>query len=177
MSSPRRCTGPVTVDNDVNWAARAERDAAERDAPGQSWSDVFYLYLGEGLGGAVISDGHVRRGGSGITGEVAHMITAGPDGTAMRFLDVFGALGLRYPGSTAIDTGALETAIGDGTAAGSVLEALARAIGGVVSSVVALCDPQLVVLGGPWGGTLRSSAPFAQPPSDSGSRSTCAPPL
>jgi predicted NBD/HSP70 family sugar kinase len=65
---------------------------------------------------------------------------------------VFGALGLRYPGSTAIDTGALETAIGDGTAAGSVLEALARAIGGVLSSVTALCDPQLVVLGGPWGG-------------------------
>ena len=164
--------GPVTVDNDVNWAARAERDAAERDAPGQPWSDVFYLYLGEGLGGAVISDGHVRRGGSGIAGEVAHMITAGPDGTAMRFLDVFGALGLRYPGSTAIDTGALETAIGDGTAAGSVLEALARAIGGVLSSVAALCDPQLVVLGGPWGchpsvvGAVRTAAVGLRQPVD-----------
>jgi predicted NBD/HSP70 family sugar kinase len=33
-----------------------------------------------------------------------------------------------------------------------VLGALARAIGGVLSSVVALCDPELVVLGGPWGG-------------------------
>jgi predicted NBD/HSP70 family sugar kinase len=137
--------GPVVVDNDVNWAARAERDAA-----GQAWTDVFYLYLGEGLGGAVISDGDVRRGHSGIAGEVAHMITAGPDGTAMRFIDVFGALGLRYPDSTAIDVSALDTAIGDST--GKVLGALAGAVSGVLSSVIALCDPELIVLGGPWGG-------------------------
>jgi predicted NBD/HSP70 family sugar kinase len=139
--------GPVMVDNDVNWAARAERDAA-----GQAWADVFYLYLGEGLGGAVISDGDVRRGGSGIAGEVAHVITAGPDGAAMRFLDVFGVLGLRHPGSTAIDVSALDTAIADSASGGTVLAALARAIGGVLTSVTALCDPQLVVLGGPWGG-------------------------
>ncbi|HEX4089932.1 MAG TPA: ROK family transcriptional regulator [Trebonia sp.] len=143
--------GPVVVDNDVNWAARAEREAV-----GEAWTDVFYLYLGEGLGGAIISDGQVRRGGSGIAGEIAHVITAGPDGTAMRFLDVFGALGLRHPESTAIDLAALDAAInagvGDDGPGGGVLAALARAIGGVLSSVVALCDPDLVVLGGPWGG-------------------------
>jgi predicted NBD/HSP70 family sugar kinase len=142
--------GPVVVDNDVNWAARAERDAAEKT--GESWTDVVYLYLGEGLGGAIISDGEVRRGGSGIAGEIAHVITAGPDGAAMRFLDVFGALGLRHPESTAIDLGALNAAIADARSGGIVLRALARAVGGVVSSVVALCDPELVVLGGPWGG-------------------------
>jgi predicted NBD/HSP70 family sugar kinase len=135
--------GSVVVDNDVNWAARAERDAV-----GKSWTDVVYLYLGEGLGGAIISDGEVRRGGSGIAGEIAHVITAGPDGAAVQFLDVFGALGLCHPESTAIDLGALNTAIADGIVLGS----LARAIGGVLSSVVALCDPELVVLGGPWGG-------------------------
>jgi predicted NBD/HSP70 family sugar kinase len=142
--------GPVVVDNDVNWAARAERDAAEK--AGESWTDVVYLYLGEGLGGAVISDGEVRRGGSGIAGEIAHVITVGPDGAAMRFLDVFGALGLRHPESTAIDLGALNAAITDADSGGIALAALARAIGGVLSSVVALCDPELVVLGGPWGG-------------------------
>jgi predicted NBD/HSP70 family sugar kinase len=140
--------GPVVVDNDVNWAARAERDAAENT--GQSWTDVVYLYLGEGVGGAIISDGEVRRGGSGIAGEIAHVITVGPDGAAMKFLDVFGALGLRHSESTAIDLGALNAAIANADAI--VLGALARAIGGVLSSVVALCDPELVVLGGPWGG-------------------------
>src|SRR5690349_22373988 len=34
-------SGPVTVDNDVNWAARAEREHAG--------ADFAYLYLGEGL--------------------------------------------------------------------------------------------------------------------------------
>jgi hypothetical protein len=63
---------------------------------------------------------------------------------------VFGALGLRHPGSTAIDLGALDAAISD--ADGGALGTLAGAIGGVLSSVVALCDPELVVLGGPWGG-------------------------
>jgi hypothetical protein len=80
------------------------------------------------------------------------MITAGPDGTAMRFIDVFGALGLRYPESTAIDVGVLDTAIDHGTSGGKVLGALAVAISGVLSSVIALCDPELIVLGGPWGG-------------------------
>jgi predicted NBD/HSP70 family sugar kinase len=139
--------GPVVVDNDVNWAARAERDAVGKD-----WTDVVYLYLGEGLGGAIISDGEVRRGSSGIAGEIAHVITAAPDGAAVRFLDVFGALGLCHPESTAIDLGALNAAIADGAGGGIVLGALALAIGGVLSSVVALCDPELVVLGGPWGG-------------------------
>jgi predicted NBD/HSP70 family sugar kinase len=142
--------GPVVVDNDVNWAARAEGDAAGKT--GQSWTDVVYLYLGEGVGGAIISDGEVRRGGSGIAGEIAHVITVGPDGAAMKFLDVFGALRLRHPDSTAIDLGALNAAIADVAAGGITLGALARAIGGVLSSVVALCDPELVVLGGPWGG-------------------------
>jgi predicted NBD/HSP70 family sugar kinase len=138
--------GPVVVDNDVNWAARAEHEAA-----GQGWTDVFYLYLGEGLGGAVISDGEVRRGRGGIAGEVAHMITVGPGGTAKRFLDVFGALGLRHPHSTAIDIAALDAAIGDPSGGDAVTATLAAAIGGILTSVVALCDPQLVVLGGPWG--------------------------
>jgi predicted NBD/HSP70 family sugar kinase len=142
--------GPIVVDNDVHWAARAERDAAE--VAGEAWADVVYLYLGEGLGGAIISDGEVRRGGSGIAGEIAHMITVGPDGAAVRFLDLFRELGLRHPESTAIDVEALDKAIRDPGLGPGVLGALARAIGGVLSSVVALCDPELVVLGGPWGG-------------------------
>ena len=89
--------GPVTVDNDVNWAARAE---------GRT-HDFVYLYLGEGLGCAVVSDGEVRRGHAGVAGEIAHVVTTGPEGAAMRFTDVFSALGLRRAGSTAIDVALL----------------------------------------------------------------------
>ena len=93
--------GPVTVDNDVNWAARAERDGA----PPGALRDFAYVYLYDGVGCAIVSDAEVRRGSGGLAGEVAHLITAGPQGQAMRLIDVFGELGLRRAGSTAIDAG------------------------------------------------------------------------
>jgi predicted NBD/HSP70 family sugar kinase len=125
--------GPVTVDNDVNWAARAELGRA---------ADFVYVFLGEGLGAAVVSDGEVRRGHAGLAGEIAHLPTVGPGGVAMAFLDVFAALGLHRPGSTAIDVPALLAA---------AKTDLARAVSGVLAAAVALADPEVVLLGGPWG--------------------------
>ncbi|MBV9795927.1 MAG: ROK family protein [Actinobacteria bacterium] len=137
--------GPVIVDNDVNWAARAERQAAA--APG----DFAYLYLGEGLGCAVISEGDVRRGHRGLAGEIAHLLTVGSDGQATSLIDVFGQLGLRQPGSTAIDTDRLLAAVGPGSPAPATLQIVARAVAGAIAAVVALADPAQVILGGPWG--------------------------
>ena len=71
--------GPVMVDNDVNWAARAERDATDS----QQLDDFAYLHLGEGLGCAVVNDGVVRRGHAGLVGEIAHVLATGPDGRAV----------------------------------------------------------------------------------------------
>jgi predicted NBD/HSP70 family sugar kinase len=140
--------GPVTVDNDVNWAARAERDCA----PGAALRDFAYLYLDDGMGCSVVSDAEVRRGFGGLAGEVAHLITAGPQGQAMRLIDVFGELDLRRAGSTAIDADRLLTAIsGRQPQAQAVRYTLGQAISGVLAAVVALCDPELVVIGGSWG--------------------------
>ncbi|MFI6094377.1 ROK family protein [Lentzea sp. NPDC051213] len=130
--------GPVIVDNDVNWAAQAEHAAI-------GVADFAYLYLGEGLGCALVSDGEVRRGHAGLAGEIAHVITVGPSGSAMPFIEVFGQLGLRRSGSTAIDVARLRAADP---------EVLARAIGGVVTALVTLADPEVVVVGGTWGPSL-----------------------
>ncbi len=100
--------GPVIVDNDVNWAARAERDHHVTGA--SALDDFAYVYLGEGLGCAIISDGEVRRGHGGLAGEIAHLLVAGPNGQATSLIDVFGQLGLRQPNATAIDTARLLTA-------------------------------------------------------------------
>ena len=141
--------GPVTVDNDVNWAARAERAAA---ADGEL-DDFAYLFLGEGLGCALVSDGEVTRGHSGLAGEVAHLVTVGRHGRATRLIEVFGDLGLRRPGSTAIDVDRLlAAATGTGRPAAAVRAAIGDAVGGVVAALVALADPGLVVVGGAWGG-------------------------
>ena len=53
-------SGEVVVDNDVNWAARAEVGGG----------DFAYLHLGAGLGCAVVADGVVLRGHGGLAGEV-----------------------------------------------------------------------------------------------------------
>jgi predicted NBD/HSP70 family sugar kinase len=140
--------GPVTVDNDVNWAARAEYSHGR----GAGVRDFVYLFLGEGLGCAVLTDGEVRRGHAGVAGEIAHVVTAGPGGAAMRLTDVFGVLGLRRPDSTAIDVPALLRAVEpDSEPAAEVRNALARAVAGVLSAVVALADPAVVLVGGSWG--------------------------
>jgi predicted NBD/HSP70 family sugar kinase len=141
-------SGPVMVDNDVNWAARAERSAGGAGL----MDDFVYLSLGEGLGSAVVSDGEVRRGHSGIAGEIAHLVTAGPAGRTMTFIDVFGVLGLRYPDSTAIDVAKLATAVtGSARAARTTRLALGTAVGGVISAAVALTDPAAIIIGGTWG--------------------------
>jgi predicted NBD/HSP70 family sugar kinase len=141
--------GPVTVDNDVNWAARAER--SHGGAAGVR--DFAYLFLGEGLGCAVLTDGEVRRGHAGLAGEIAYVMTVGPGGVAMRLTDVFDALGLRRSGTAAIDVPALLHAVGPDTeAAAEVRSTLGRAVAGVLSAVVALTDPAVVLVGGPWGG-------------------------
>ena len=137
--------GPVYVDNDVNWAARHEQAARERC--GQSMDDFAYLYLGEGLGCALVADGEVRRGHHGLAGEVSHVLTAGPGRAAIPFTAVFDRLGVRQPGSAAIDVGALTSALGRPRR----LIAVAQAITGVVSAIVALTDPSSVVLAGTWG--------------------------
>ena len=139
--------GPVTVDNDVNWVARAERDHA-----GAALNDFVYLFLDEGLGCAIISDGEVRAGHAGLAGEIAHLLTFGPHGQAIRFIEVFGALGLRQADSTAIDTSRLlATAAGPDPQAVTTRHALGQAISGVLAAVVALADPELIIIGGSWG--------------------------
>jgi predicted NBD/HSP70 family sugar kinase len=145
--------GPVVVDNDVNWAARAEQSA--RAGQGDAADDFVYLYLGEGLGCAVVADGQVRRGHHGLVGEIAHVLVTGPSGRAMPLTAVFAELHLRRPQSTAID---VERLLADlGAEQGTRLAGhLAAAVAGVVDAAVSFADPVVVVLGGAWG----SAAPF-----------------
>jgi predicted NBD/HSP70 family sugar kinase len=158
--------GPVIVDNDVNWAALAERDAAQASGGagqasggagqaagvGGSLTDFGYVFLGEGLGGAIVSGGEVTRGHTGLAGELAHLITLGPQQRAMPFVAVFGELGLRQAGSSAIDTGRLLGAVtGPEPQAGALREAIGQAVSGVVAAMASLTDPQVVIVGGPWG--------------------------
>lgn len=60
---------PVVVENDANAAGWAEY----RFGAGRGAKDMVMLTLGTGVGGAVVLDGAIRRGGFGIAGELGHI--------------------------------------------------------------------------------------------------------
>ena len=135
-------SGEVVVDNDVNWAARAEVGGG----------DFAYLHLGAGLGCAVVADGVVLRGHGGLAGEVAHVITRDRRGRAVTFTEFFAAAGLRRADSAAVDVEALLRRANAGGRAGAAFRAaLGEAVAGALTAVIALADPGEVVVGGEWG--------------------------
>ncbi len=138
----------IEVDNDVNWAALAERSHG-----GATDLDDFVLaYLGAGIGGAVVLNGTVVRGATGMAGELAHVRTVGPDGQSRTLVESFVAWGLMRPGSEAIDVARVRAILsGDSDADRRTGEEIAAAVAGAVGSVVALLDPEGVLVGGPWG--------------------------
>jgi glucokinase len=65
----------VEIENDANAAAYGEYIVGA----GRGSRDMFYVTIGEGIGGAIILDGKLWAGASGFAGEVGH-ITIDADG-------------------------------------------------------------------------------------------------
>lgn len=65
----QRITHPVFIENDANAAGWAEY----KFGAGRGSKDMVMLTLGTGVGGAVIADYKLRRGGFGIAGELGHV--------------------------------------------------------------------------------------------------------
>jgi predicted NBD/HSP70 family sugar kinase len=143
---PALTLDPV-VDNDVDWAALAEREVGSA----RGLDDFVYVFLGPGLGGAVVTGGRIAHGGRGLAGEIAHLLTVGARGRSVRLIEAFVELGLRRVDSLALDLDLVRAALDGRTPADRrtrdrILEALAAAIG----SIAALLDPEAVLVGGPW---------------------------
>ncbi|WP_055598720.1 ROK family transcriptional regulator [Streptomyces aureus] len=155
-----RLPAHVLVENETNLAAVAElREGAARDR-----DDFVLLWLGQGVGAAVVLGGRLRRGASGGAGEIG-------------FLPVPGTSGL--PSATGCDGGfhelacaaaveslaaahglaASEALAGAGPATGAALDSghaafldpLARRLAIGAAAVVSVLDPGCVVLAGETG--------------------------
>lgn len=140
----------VEVDNDVNWAALAERELGNAT----DLDDFVLCYLGEGIGGAVVIGGSVVRGSRGLAGELAYARTTGRGGRSRTLVACLQGWDLLQPGSVAIDVRRVRSVL-EGRSAADRRRAgeIAGAVAGVLSSIVALLDPQGVLVGGPWGNT------------------------
>jgi len=161
---------PVALGNDVNvgllgeWLAGAAKGAA----------NVLGVWMGTGVGGALILDGRPYNGGRGAAGEIGHMVVH-PGGALCSCgrrgcLEAYAGRRMMTASARAMQDAGRETslfairdeehkarptskvwekALGDGDAVATALfdEAI-EALGIAVGSVINLLDLELVVLGG-----------------------------
>ena len=68
---------PVVMDNDANAGALGEY----MFGAGKGCSPLFYMTLSTGIGGGILLDGKIMRGGDGWAGEIGHhiLVPNGPD--------------------------------------------------------------------------------------------------
>jgi glucokinase len=169
-----RATGAkVTLANDADMAGLGE---FHRGA-GRGTRNMVYITWSTGVGGGLIIDGKLHRGGHGTAGEIGHMIIDpnGPlDNCGQRgCLEAFigGANLAKETGHPAAELFA-EAARGDRHAR-MVVERAARYMGIALISLTNILDPEMFVIGGgvsrSWAlvqptmlETLRSS-PFIKP--------------
>ncbi|WP_210591958.1 ROK family transcriptional regulator [Streptomyces sp. GESEQ-35] len=158
----------VSVENETNLAALAEmRDGAARDR------DTFVLlWLGMGIGAAVVLDGRLRRGASGGTGEIGFLPVPGTTGlpsatdceggfhslaaagavaalAAEHGLTASAGAGSEYAAEVVREAVRL-TAVGGapGAPAGRFLDALADRVVLGAAAVASVLDPGCLVLAG-----------------------------
>ncbi len=80
----KRCGLPVSIENDANCAALAE----VYKGAGQGYSDILFLVIGSGIGGAIIKDGKIHHGRHLSGGEFGYAVFQQKDGELLTFSDL-----------------------------------------------------------------------------------------
>uniref|UniRef100_A0AAU2K1Z6 ROK family transcriptional regulator n=1 Tax=Streptomyces sp. NBC_00049 TaxID=2903617 RepID=A0AAU2K1Z6_9ACTN len=142
----------VVVENETNLAALAE----QRLGVARDLDSFVLLWLGAGVGAAVVLDGRLRRGASGGAGEIGFLPVPGTGGlpSATDCGGGFHAL-VGRDAVTALARahgfeGPVEPAVA-GAAGETFLEALAERLALGAAAAAAILDPGCVVLGGELG--------------------------
>jgi glucokinase len=159
----------ITIDNDANAAGWAEY----RFGAGRSLTDMTMLTIGTGVGGAIISQGRLFRGGFGAGAELGHLRVV-PDGLpcgcgAHGCIEQYGSgRALLRMANEIADVGGIGLALADarrthgeldGAIVGSLiaegdpgavhaLSQLGYWLGQACASLSAVLDPQVFVFGG-----------------------------
>ena len=133
----------VQVENDVNLMALA----AIADGAAADTRSLAFVWIDEGLGGAIVRDGELVRGFTGGAGEVDLLPVVMPDGGTLKLADALSPAAL-----AALAAGAglatADSALGTGS---PVAHEVARRIAAGLAAIVAVLDPELVLLGGRYG--------------------------
>jgi len=164
-----RVSLPITIDNDANAAGWAEF----RFGAGRLVTDMTMLTIGTGVGGAIVTQGGLFRGGFGAGAELGHLRVV-PDGLpcgcgARGCIEQYGSgrallrmangiadaggIGLALAEARALNGELNGTIVGQLIAAGdpgavNALQELGRWLGQACASLAAVLDPQVFVFGG-----------------------------
>jgi glucokinase len=171
----RRLDVPVCVDNDGNLAALSEhRVGAARDV-----GDIVLVAVGTGVGGGIIVDGGILRGGSGTGAEVGHMVVQADGPRCQRNCPNRGCLETMASGTAiARDAGRPAAEVvararsGDRDALG-VLERAGRYLGVGLANLANIFNPDAFVIGG---GVAVSAGRLMLDPAEEEYRSRALPP-
>jgi predicted NBD/HSP70 family sugar kinase len=158
LTELRRIFGTaVVVENDVDLAALAERDLGH----GRRVGTFCFVSVGTGVGMGLVIDGKLHRGAHGAAGEVAFLPISGDSGGDAREARRRGAFEAAAAAAAVVRAarraglrGAVSArrvfaaAAGGDARAASVVDSEARLLARAVASIVAVVDPELVVLGG-----------------------------
>ncbi|MCW2862608.1 MAG: transcriptional regulator family [Actinoallomurus sp.] len=157
---------PVTIENDVNLGALAEREyGAARDV-----DDFALLWADRGLGLAVVLGGRLHRGFSGGAGEIGYLPVPGAalpekdtESVTWGMPALAGGLGALAGADAVRDlarqhgfdeptaTECVRAAVAADKAGGPFLDALATRLAYGVASVTIVLDPELVLISGELG--------------------------
>jgi predicted NBD/HSP70 family sugar kinase len=150
---------PVTIENDVNLAAMAERAVGVA----QGIDDFVLIWIGVGLGLATVLGGRLHRGVAGAAGEIGYLPVPGiplPQDITRPATGAFQSLvgaqaveplaaGYGFSGAAAAAVRSAVAAAESGDERGQAfLGELASRVATGVASVCVVLDPGLVVLGG-----------------------------
>jgi predicted NBD/HSP70 family sugar kinase len=148
----------MLLENDVSLAALAERDLGH----GRGVGTFCFVSIGTGIGMGLVIDGSLHRGFHGAAGEISYL-PIGPSGTGPSASSVrrhgelesaaAAAAVVRAARRAGVPRAAssrhvFEAAAAGDTRARDVVAAEAELVAKAVASVVAVVDPELVVLGG-----------------------------
>jgi predicted NBD/HSP70 family sugar kinase len=152
---------PVVFENDVNLAAIAEAHTGAA----KGVSDFVLVWVGRGVGLAVILGGRLHRGTTGAAGEIGYLPVPGSPvprdvsnrakgsalpGSFQQLIsaDAVRAVAREHGFKAVSGADAVRAAIAAGTKGGPVLDEIARRLALGVAGVGVVLDPALVVLAG-----------------------------
>ncbi|MCR5758227.1 MAG: ROK family protein [Selenomonas sp.] len=130
---------PCTVENDVNAAGLGESWLGA----GKGAKSAFCVFVGTGIGGALILDGHLVHGASAAAGEIGFLPLA--DGALERLASM--PVLLRQTGAATGEEVFQRMAEGDETAL-TALEEMTRKIACGLAQICCVVNPEVLIMGG-----------------------------